>query len=135
MISDLKEKWRGFHQAGAGRRFRDANEQHRKSGLARKWWGRLLFWIAGLGLVLIGAFFSVAPGPASIFIFPGAILLACESQTVARLLDWLDVKLSPVMAYLGRTWRRLTPGAQLTVKIVTACGSIAGVIFGIMLMR
>lgn len=135
MFSRLKQQWRHFRASQPGHRFRAINERHRGAGMARRWWIRALFWVAGLLLIVVGAFFAVAPGPASIFIFPGAILIACESHAVARGLDWLDVKLAPLFSYLGRTWRRLPHAAQLIVKILVAGGSIAAIVFGFVLMR
>lgn len=134
MFSGLKKQWQAFHRAAPGRRFRDYHERHRTQGLARAWWGRLLIWLAGAACLLVGAFLAVAPGPATLFIIPGAILIASESKLVATGLDRIDVRLAPVIAFLSRRWRRLSKRMQLAIKIVTACGSIALMMIGVFLM-
>ena len=46
------------------------------------------------------------PGPAVLFFFAGASLLASESRVVARALDWLEVRLRKVIHWVLRWWGR-----------------------------
>lgn len=133
MFARWKKLWRRFQSQKPGRRFRTYHEHNRGAGYRRKWWGRILIWGVGLGCLAVGAFLAIAPGPAFIFIIPGAALLATESHAVARALDWIDVKLSPWFAALGRRWRRLPRGAQLGLKIASTCAAVAGLVAGLFL--
>ena len=57
----------------------------------------------GLGLILlaVGLVLLELPGPGILIATIGAALLAGESLTIAKLLDWLDLRLTA----LYRRWR------------------------------
>jgi len=95
----LKKRIRRFMAAPSGTRFRAHYERMK----ARASLMRTLIAI-GLGLILlaIGLVLLVLPGPGTLVALIGAALLAGESLTVAKMLDWLDVR---VMA-LWKRWRR-----------------------------
>ncbi len=52
-----------------------------------------------------GLFFLPAPGPGFLILFAGAALLAEESLTAARALDWTEVRLRRLAKWGRRAWR------------------------------
>ena len=47
----------------------------------------------GVAVILFGIFLLFVPGPGWLTIFVGAAMIAGESLTMARFLDWVEVKL------------------------------------------
>jgi hypothetical protein len=53
-----------------------------------------------------GLFFLLAPGPGLLIFLIGALLVAEESRTIARLLDGADLRLRRLAAWVLAHWRR-----------------------------
>ena len=75
----------------------------------------------GLVLVVVGIVLMPAPGPGSLILIVGAILAAQESLTVARALDWAELRIRQLAAWGLRIWHL----AVLPVKAMLVCGGIA----------
>jgi len=88
MIERLRKGWRELKQGKPGHRFRERYERSPSTQGARK--GATI----GIGvlLVLAGIVFLPLPGPGIAIIVVGALLIAEESLSAARLLDWLELK-------------------------------------------
>jgi len=88
MMQRLRKGWRELKQGKPGRRFQERYERSPSARGARKWA------TIGIGvlLVLAGIVFLPLPGPGLVIIFVGALLVAEESLSAARLLDWLELK-------------------------------------------
>ena len=69
--------------------------------------------IAALGLVLLPL-----PGPGSIVLAVGLMLIASESLTIARLLDWADQKRFDLIGKARRYCKRL---GRLSCFLLGAC--------------
>ena len=80
---------------------------------------RLIQPVAAIILLAIGVVLTILPGPAVVFYFAGAGLLAGESRTLARGLDWTELKLRRAFHWLGRWWKRASIAAK---SIVIFCG-------------
>jgi len=63
-------------------------------------WKRCAFFIAGIGLTLVGTFFLAVPGPGIPILLLGLALIAQESAALARWLDRTEVR-------LRRLWKKL----------------------------
>ncbi len=63
--------------------------------------------ISGIVIALIGLVLLPLPGPGSVVLAGGLILLAAESLTMARLLDWADKKRASLMSTVRRICKRL----------------------------
>jgi len=101
MLQDLKRRAHELRKAKPGERFEQFYRQgHRRNGSAPR---RPL--VLGIGLVsaLIGVILLFTPGPGLLFLFAGGAILAEESLTVARALDWTELRVRAV----ARRWRRL----------------------------
>lgn len=105
MLDHLRQLWKDFKSARPGERFQNIHKksQKQKRGPIDRRWALM---ILGVLLTLVGLFFLVAPGPGFIFLAPGLALLAAESLTLARWLDWLEPKLRQVLAWAKRLWHR-----------------------------
>jgi hypothetical protein len=128
----LKKQWSDFKRSRPGSRFRDRYERHKKN--PSPWWARVLQIGGGLLMIVVGLFFAVAPGPASIFFFLGGGLLASESLLIARLMDWLEVKCRLVVAWAKKRWRRLSRPGKGAVIALAAAGSGACVFVSYLVM-
>ena len=97
MFEFLKRRSRVFLSAPCGSRFRAHYERARtRPNLMRT----LL--VVGFGLIVLalGLVMIVLPGPGLLVAVIGAVLIAGESLTAARVLDRIDLTLS-------RIWKRL----------------------------
>ena len=106
MFKRLKEYWSELKRGRPGSRFQEQyDKQHgkRKGGP-----GRVLRIIAGLILFPVGLFFLPAPGPGSIVLVLGAVLIAREFKFAARMLDAFELRARQVLQWAMRLWQRLT---------------------------
>ena len=101
----VKRSWKAFARARPGRRFSAYYERQRRkrhSALVKALW-----WVAGVVLVLAGAFLLVFPGPGLPVVAAGGALIASRSRPAARVMDWLELKLRRVRSWaLGKLRRR-----------------------------
>src|SRR5688572_16410802 len=94
----FREHWQELKRGRPGRRFQDrydrARSEESRGGPIKR--------IALIGLAIvclaIGVVLAVMPGPAVLFFFLAGGLLATESRIVARLMDWLEVRLRKIIA-------------------------------------
>ncbi len=64
----------------------------------------ILYILAGIGLIVVGASLSLVPGvPGIVLGVPGLAMLAARSKTFARLLDFAEV-LARRIYKRGRAW-------------------------------
>jgi hypothetical protein len=111
MWDTLKQRWRRFAAAPPGQRFQahfDRRQQTRPRGLHQK-----IFAIGG-GVLVMGAglFFLLAPGPGLLILLIGALLVAEESLTIARLMDGADLRLRRLAAWGLARWQRRSGRSQ-----------------------
>jgi uncharacterized membrane protein HdeD (DUF308 family) len=91
VIEGLKTRWRELRQGEPGRRFRARYERRhsrRRHAGGRKW----SVMVAGAVIVLAGIVLLPLPGPGMLVIALGALLVAEESLTVAKMLDALELR-------------------------------------------
>lgn len=81
--------------------------------------------VAAVVAIAIGLVLAVIPGPAVLFFLVAGILLASEWLWVARLLDWLEVRLRRVAQAARRGWRRLPRYGRVVLIAAAATASAA----------
>ena len=81
--------------------------------------------LAALVCLVIAAVLSVFPGPAIPFFVIAGGLLATESLTIARLMDWSEVHARCVIAWGKTRWRRWPKPAKMGVGFLLVCCSLA----------
>ena len=91
MIDALKTRWRELRQGEPGRRFRARYERrrsNRRHAGGRKW----AMIVVGALIALAGIVLLPLPGPGMLVIALGALLVAEESLSVAKVLDALELR-------------------------------------------
>jgi hypothetical protein len=78
--------------------------------------------LTGIGIVL---FFL--PGPGALFVLLGAVLIAQHSLTVARALDWTEIRVRKLLALSCGVWRQFSAAVKiflvgLAVVVAAAVG-------------
>ncbi|HEY8993238.1 MAG TPA: hypothetical protein VIM71_01020 [Lacunisphaera sp.] len=77
-----------------------------------------------LGAAVIGVFLMFLPGPAILFYFIAGTLLASESLTLARLMDWGEVRFRALWKWSKRHWEE-TPGwGRAAIIALVVCVSV-----------
>jgi uncharacterized protein (TIGR02611 family) len=128
------EDWRELLRGQPGKRFQARYERAKREqrcGAGK----RVILIVAALICVAIGIVLVVMPGPAFVFFILAGGLLATESQTVARFMDWSEVSIRKVVAWAKRRWRRLPVGGRIVVILIAACGLAAAAYLGFRLLR
>ena len=85
----------------AGERFQQRYREKRKEG--KRGPKRALSIIAGAVLIAAGLFMLVAPGPGILVLVVGCALVAEESNTMARFLDWGEVRIRRAISALRKS--------------------------------
>ena len=91
MIESLKNNWRELARGSPGERFQNRYKKKQRSGSSGT--GRMLKRVAAGLLIAAGIVLLVIPGPGSVLIVLGAALLAEESLSIARGLDWTEMRI------------------------------------------
>jgi hypothetical protein len=96
-LERLRKAWRELKSAPPGHRFEARYERARRHGhgMLRKW----LIMGGGVLLLVAGVAFLPLPGPGLLIIAAGGLLMAECSQSVARAMDWTEVR---VRRLIGR---------------------------------
>ena len=105
MFESLKKNWHSLKRGRAGSRFQEQYDNERKeqkSGVSR-----VLRIAGGIILILVGLFFLPAPGPGSIILALGAVLIAREFRLAALVLDQVELRARRLFAWGKRRWQRL----------------------------
>jgi hypothetical protein len=124
MKFSIKQDWRTLTHGRAGSRFEDRYAATRKSRSDASWGqrGRRVFRLAvALIAMAIGAILMFVPGPAIPFFFLAGALLATESLTIARVLDWSEVRLRALWRWGKGHWGN-TPHWGRALLVVAAIG-------------
>jgi hypothetical protein len=123
MFAALRQHWDDFKSSRPGRRFQDIHkrrgQQKREAAGPRK----VGFMAAGVVFSAAGIFFMAVPGPGLVILAIGLVMIARESLTMARFLDWAEVKIRPVYLAIKRRWDTFSPGLRWTLLLL---GSGAG---------
>ena len=129
-IGRVLEKWHLFWALDPGHRFQTRYHSHRRrrreQGETSRWVS-LLNLVGGPALIVAGFAFLPTPGPSYIIIVIGMWMLAGEWLPLARIFDWLEVRLR----HLGRSskgrWRRFPAGIKglVILACVGALGYVA----------
>jgi len=124
VLGKLKRQWLAFRGGTPGHRFQDRFDRQRRARKTQSWALRLIQPIIAIILLVIGVVLTFIPGPAIVFYFAGAGLLAGESRTLSRALDWSEVKLRKACRWFKQWWKGASLGARLAVIAMGVCGVI-----------
>lgn len=125
MAMQLREHWRDLQQGRPGHRFQDryqrARKTNRKTGMVQ----RIAIVVAALLCIAIGVVLSVIPGPAIPFFLLGGGLLAAESLAIARLMDWIELRVRDVWHWAVRRWKPLPLWAKALIALTIVASGCA----------
>lgn len=124
MFGNLKRQWRAFRGGKPGHRFQDRFDRNQGARPSQSLLRRLLQPAVAVALILIGIVLTFIPGPAIVFYFAGAGVLAGESRTLARALDWIELKLRKVFRWLKHWWMQASAMAKQAVILLGSFGII-----------
>jgi len=105
MLKQLKRNWSSLTRGRPGSRFQEQYDRQRNSRSSKA--GRVLRLAAGVILLPLGLFLLPAPGPGTIVVVIGALLIAREFKVAAQFLDRLEVRGRNLFRWAKRTWRRM----------------------------
>ena len=130
MLDNLRQHWEQFKASQPGERFRRVHERRAQRHPKGATWVRWAFLALGFLLVLAGIFFLAFPGPGLLVLALGLALIAQESLSVARMLDWLELKLRPPYLWAKRRWKKAGPAARWTALACLAAAGFAALVLG-----
>jgi hypothetical protein len=81
--------------------------------------------VAGIILIAVGLFFCLVPGPGLPFLILGAAILSERSLTVARALDWTEIKVRKAIG-LARVWWTRAPLRKKVAVVVLGVLALGG---------
>ena len=93
MLAELKDHWHAFKRLEPGKRFQTHYRQHRQSEAGKSPVRRVLHAVAGVVALAVGVILTFIPGPAILFFLIAGGLFATQSLSVARALDWTELRL------------------------------------------
>lgn len=125
MLNRLRKHWDDLRHGRPGHRF-EARFETIKRGADRPLWGRVLSMLAAVVALGIGAVLMFIPGPAVLFFLVAGMLFAAESRTVARALDWTELKLRALLHWTKQTWKRLSLPIQVVLGGLVVLITLAG---------
>lgn len=93
--------------------------------------------VAGVLLTLAGVFLLAVPGPGTVVMALGLAMVAGESVTVAKFLDWLEVKLRALYQRLRQVWKGWSRLQRIlfVTAVLVLLGSIGSYAFYLLAMR
>lgn len=110
MLDRIKKQWKRLKRSEPGKRFQEQHERSAKEGTNPL--KKPLLMAAGILLAVVGVFLMLVPGPGLPILLVGAVLVAGQSLSVAKFLDWLELKLRPMILWLLGLWYRMATAAK-----------------------
>ena len=111
----LKEHLRAVKCGEPGHRFQDHYERSMREARTGSTRGRVIRMIIAVLALAVGLVLMVFPGPAIPFFFIAGGLMASESRTVARAMDWIEIQVRLLWKWSIARWRRLPAVARVLV--------------------
>ena len=118
MLEKVKENWQQLKKSEPGHRFQDRYDRRQQNTHGQWDIGKLFNIVGGIAIALAGLFFMPAPGPGSAIIFVGLGLLGSESLSVARFLDWAEVRLRELAQQSKDIWTRSSIPVKILISLI-----------------
>lgn len=115
LIGRTKRSWLHFTRSKPGDRFQVRYYRRKQSGPGQL--SRIINVVVGSILVIFSAFFGWAPGPGTLTFVIGLAMIGGEFLTMARFLDWSEVRLWKLARLVRVVWRSSTIGKALIVLV------------------
>jgi hypothetical protein len=115
LIGKAQRSWWLFKNTKPGDRFQVRYYRRQQSAPGRL--TTIFNIVVGSILVIFSAFFGWAPGPGLLTFLIGLALIGGEFLTIARFLDWSEVRLRKLAHLVGVVWKSSTIGKALIVLV------------------
>jgi hypothetical protein len=115
LIGKAQRSWLHFKSSKPGDRFQVRYYRRKQSGPGQL--SRIFNVVVGSILVIFSAFFGWAPGPGLLTFVIGLAMIGGEFLTVARFLDWSEVRLRELAHLGGVVWRSSSIGKVVVVLV------------------
>ncbi|MBN2000957.1 hypothetical protein JW935_25655 [candidate division KSB1 bacterium] len=89
-------------QSQPGRRFQDYYHRRQKRRGQRPQIRKLITVISGIFIICIGVVFWFIPGSGWVIIIIGTGVIAGEAKTIARFMDWCEIKIRKLLKKFGK---------------------------------
>lgn len=127
MLESIKRSWIRFKADPPGKRFQQ--QFKRRHEVARTPPQKALVVGGGVLLTGVGIVLFFLPGPGVLFVLLGAVLIAQQSLTAARALDWTEIRLRKLLARIFGAWRHFSVVLKIFL-VGLAVGAAAAAGFG-----
>ena len=125
MIDRIRWTWHRFASGRAGLRFRERYRLHQSRRRGRFDIVRISYIVGGALVIAVSALLGWLPilgwGTAIL----GLSMIAGEFYPVARLMDWLEVRVRELLGPLGKAFVRMPTWAQLSVSTMITVSTFA----------
>lgn len=111
-----KESWRRFKASKPGHRFQERYRRRQESEHGWRDPRRLFYSVGGLIIAVGSLLLGVLPGPGTLTFFVGLGMIAGEFRSVARLLDWAEVRIRKLGRWVRGIWRSSAAGKALVAS-------------------
>src|SRR4026209_693550 len=111
MLETIKCSWQRFKAAPPGKRFQQ--QFKRRHEVARTPLQKALVLGGGVLLTGVGILLFFLPGPGVLFGLLGAARIGQQSLTVARALDWTEIRIGKLRARNFGTWRHFSAAIKI----------------------
>ena len=111
MLERIKGSWQRFKADSPGKRFQQ--QFKRRHEVARTLLQKALVVGSGVLFIGIGIVLFFVPGPGVLFVLLGAVLIAQWSLTLARALDWTEIRVRKLLARSSGVWRQFSAAAKI----------------------
>jgi hypothetical protein len=135
MHFSLRKDWRDLKRGRPGHRFQDRYERTHRCEPHCSTAKRIATIVVAVVVMAVALFFAVFPGPAIPFFFIGGALLATQSRVIARWMDWIELRVRKVVAWLKRHWRRLPLAGRVVVVAIMVSISATMMFFSYRFLR
>ena len=123
MLETIKCSWQCFKADPPGKRFQQ--QFKRRHEVARTPLQKALVLGAGVLLTAVGILLFFLPGPGVLFVLLGAALIAQQSLTVARALDWTEIRIRKLLTRSFGAWRHFSATLEVFLVGLAVVGAVA----------
>ncbi len=107
MIQSLKKQWHLFLRSPPGQRFQDVHKRRKAKQGASSTGRKHGIIIVGIVISMLGVVALPLPGPGTIVLAGGLMILAAESMIIARVLDRADKVRAGLMSKMRRACKKM----------------------------
>ena len=125
MFMNVLTNWFRLKSGQPGRRFRDFYRHRQMQRGYRVTFAKAATILCGLVITGIGAVMVPAPGPGSGLFILGLALLGSEFEPIAHVLDWIELKIRPVVMPVKKRLDKMNAPARVSVEIAVGLLTVA----------